>query len=449
MSDQSDILDHSVSWLSAALARRELSPIELTRAYLERIDRVDDRLNSYVMVSAERALEAAAAAETRASRRERHGPLDGIPIAIKDNIDVAGLVTAAGMEARRIDTAPGDATVVKRLRDAGAVILGKTNMDEGAMGGTTDNKFFGRTQHPLRGGYTPGGSSGGSAVAVAAGLCSAALGSDTLGSIRIPASYCGIAALKPTFGLVSTRGVVPLAFRLDHVGPMARSVEDLGLLLDVMAGFDPHCADSRVALPPQGRPIGGTVIGLLQNFDSIETDAEVRDAFAAAIRRLEELGCRVETIGLANYQPPQTRRAGLLCCESDAANTHGDILARRPDQLSDPVRAMLDYGRKLLAPRLAAALRHLDVVAFEMKQALTAVDAILSPTTPQPAFPFEDKVPDTQGDMTALANISGLPALSVPMGFNKTGLPLGLQMIGRAFDEKHLLALGAAFSGSL
>jgi aspartyl-tRNA(Asn)/glutamyl-tRNA(Gln) amidotransferase subunit A len=449
MDGLSDALIHGIGWQSAALARRELSSLELTRAYLARIETVDRELNAYVRVCAESAHEYAAAADLRAGRGERRGPLDGIPIAIKDNIDLAGAPSAAGMEARRDKIAARDATVVARLREVGAVILGKTNMDEGAMGGTTDNKFFGRTHHPLRQDYTPGGSSGGSAVAVAAGLCSAALGSDTLGSIRIPASYCGIVGLKPTFGLISTRGVLPLSFRLDHVGPLARSVEDVGLLLGALAGFDEESADSRAA--PQAsldlphRPAKGTRVGLLRNFDSVETDPQVREAFAAAIRRLEGLGCHVETVELTGYVPRDARRAALLCCESDAANTHGEILARTPERFSEGVRSMLDYGRKLAAPRLAAAQRYLDLVAFAMRKALSSVDVILSPTTPQPAFPFENKVPDTQGDMTALANIAGFPALSLPMGSSDAGLPLGLQMIGRPFAEQRLLDLGAAF----
>jgi aspartyl-tRNA(Asn)/glutamyl-tRNA(Gln) amidotransferase subunit A len=445
----SEALTHDIAWQSAALARREISASELARAYLARIETVDRELNAYVRVRAEGALRDAAEADARAGRGERRGPLDGIPIAIKDNIDLAGMPTAAGMEARRDEIAARDAAAVARLREAGAIILGKTNMDEGAMGGTTDNKFFGRTHHPLRRGYTPGGSSGGSAVAVAAGLCSAALGSDTLGSIRIPASYCGIVGLKPTFGLISSRGVLPLSFRLDHVGPLGRTVEDVALLLGALAGFDEDSADSRAApqapFDPSRRPVEGTRVGLLRNFDSIETDPQVREAFAAALRRLESLGCRVETVALSGYTPREARRAALLCCESDAANTHADILARTPERLSDGVRSMLDYGRKLAAPRLAAALRHLDLIAFAMRKALDSVDVILSPTTPQPAFPFEQKVPDTQGDMTALANISGLPALSVPMGHDDTGLPLGLQMIGRPFGESRLLDLGSAF----
>jgi Asp-tRNA(Asn)/Glu-tRNA(Gln) amidotransferase A subunit family amidase len=451
MSDFEDVLGRGVGWQSAALARREFSPLELTRAYLARIDKDGRLLNAYVALLPESALTAAVEAETRAQRGERRGPLDGVPIAIKDNIDVAGTATTAGMDARRDAVAPSDAAVVDRLREAGAVILGKTNMDEGAMGGTTDNPFFGRTHHPLRRNHTPGGSSGGSAAAVAAGLCSGALGSDTLGSIRIPASYCGIVGLKPTFGLVSTRGVVPLAFRLDHVGLLGRSIEDVALLLDCLARFDHECVDSRAAPvardPPTWRdqPIAATIVGLPRNFEAIETAAPVREAFAAAVRRLEALGCRFKQIELAGYQPRDARRAALLCCESDAANTYSQILADAPERLSKQVRAMIDYGRNLAAPRLASALRQLDRVAFETRSALASVDVILSPTTPQHAFPFASKAPDTQGDMTALANIAGCPALSVPMGLSEDGLPLGLQMIGRAFDESRLLALGAAF----
>jgi len=446
-----EIAGAEIVWQSDALARREISPLELTRGYLDRIEKIDHQLNAYVALCTDSALETASAAEERASRGERRGPLDGIPIAVKDNIDVFAMATTAGMSARRGEVAPTDAAVIKRLRDAGAVILGKTNMDEGAMGGTTDNSFFGRTEHPWKSGYTPGGSSGGSAAAVAAGLCSAALGSDTLGSIRIPASYCGVVGFKPSFGLISTRGVVPLAFRFDHVGPLARSVQDVALLLDCLAGFDPDCLDSRAApttrrlLRLQDQPIKGTIIGLLRNFETVNSDPPVREAFALAVRRLEELGCRFEQIEVLGYHPREARRAALLCCEADAANTFASIIADAPEQLSEQVRNMIAYGQNLAAPRLARAQRLLDRVAFEAHKALASVDIVLSPTTPQHAFPFGNKVPDTQGDLTSLANIAGCPALSLPMGLSANGLSLGVQMIGRIFDESRLLALGAAF----
>ena len=234
-----------VAALSRELQLGRISAVEATQYYLARIDALDDRLNSFITVAAEQALAQAAIADTRRANGKRLGPLDGIPIALKDNIDLVDMPTTAGVAARRQHKAPADAAVTANLRDAGVVFLGKTNMHEAALGATTDNPSFGRCHNPHRYNYTPGGSSGGSAAAVTAGLCAAALGTDTLGSVRIPASYCGNFGYKPSDGLVSKRGIVPLSWTLDQVGLLAPRAEDLWLMLMAMSGFDPACPDSR------------------------------------------------------------------------------------------------------------------------------------------------------------------------------------------------------------
>lgn len=450
------ILDPIAGWsataLSAALDAGKLTSTDLTRAYLARIEELNPRLNAYICVLPETALAAAGQADQRASGRHRLGPLDGIPFAIKDNIDVKGVATTAGMDCRRSQIADTDAEVVRLLRTAGAVILGKTNMDEAAIGGTTDNAFFGRTHHPMRHGYTPGGSSGGSAAAVAANLCAAALGTDTLGSIRIPSSYCGVVGLKPTFGLVSTRGVCPLCHRLDHVGPIARAIEDLPVILEVIGRYDPACPDARPAPANVERlrvhPLSACKIGRLRNLEAVATEPAVRAAFDHALDVLASLGCQMQSIELQDYDPAATRRSGLLCSEADAANTHARYLGESPPGISKELCALINYGRDIPGARLARAHRHLDLVAFEFRSLMRTVDMIATVTTPQPSFPFDQPAPNTQADMAALANVSGCPALTLPMGTDPSGLPLGLQLIGRAHEEAALFAIGTAYMGA-
>src|SRR5271170_6107307 len=240
----------SIARLTSLIDQGALDPVALTRTCLERAENVGRPLNAFILLCRDAALGEAEAAAQRARAHRRRGPLDGMPIAIKDNIDVAGLPTSNGFGGAPWRMPTADAEVVRRLRAAGAVILGKLNMHEGALGATNDNPHWGRAINPHRAGFTPGGSSGGSGVAVAAGMCAAAPGTDTGGSVRLPAAYCGVVGLKPSYGMVSTRGVVPLSYTLDHVGPLTRTVEDAALMLRAMAGFDPACPDSRAAAPP-------------------------------------------------------------------------------------------------------------------------------------------------------------------------------------------------------
>ena len=273
MRSQTDPAHLSVAELSAAFEAQQLDALSVTRSVLARIEALNPALNAYLTVCGDTALAEAAEASARAAAGQRRGVLDGVPIALKDNIDLAGLPTSNGF-AQSEKLPPWrlpkeDAELVRRLRAAGAVILGKLNMHEGALGATSDNPHFGAAINPHRPGYTPGGSSGGSGAAVAAGLCAASLGSDTGGSIRIPASYCGVVGFKPSFGLVSTRGVVPLSWRLDHVGPLTRTVADARIVFDALRGFDPACPDSRRsrADDPVAHATDGLRLGVLRNFD--------------------------------------------------------------------------------------------------------------------------------------------------------------------------------------
>lgn len=446
--------------ISTLLARRDISSLAVTQACLARIEAEDRVLNCFVTLAAEAAVTDARASDARRARGETRGPLDGVPVAIKDNIDVAGLPTTNGLATRRDAVAATDAEVTRRLRAAGAVILGKLNMHEAALGATTDNPHFGRTGNPHRSDHTPGGSSGGSGAAVAAGFCPAALGTDTLGSVRVPASYCGVAGLKPTPGLVSIRAVAPLSWRYDTVGPLARSVRDLGLLLAALAGFDPECPQSRRApgrgpatrdeantgyAVPEDPDVRGLVIGRPRNLDTVPMDSEIRAAWDRALAELAARGGAVRDVEVAGWEPRRTRLAGLLVIEADAAVVHARDLAERPATFSAEVRALLDYGRRLTAARVVEAERAIARVAHAARRVLDDVDVLAFPTTPQTAFPFGTPPPADQADLTALANLAGLPAISLPMGTSRAGLPMGLQLVGRAWDEARLLALGRAW----
>ncbi|MER3546571.1 MAG: amidase, partial [Rhodanobacteraceae bacterium] len=323
------------------LATGQLDPRRLSEIHLDTIENIDPQLHAFLDVRPALVREQAKAAE----RRRREGPvgrLDGIPIAVKDNLDVAGYPTTAGLASRKGNIAQHDAHVVSRLRAAGAVLIGKTNLDEGALGAVTDNPYFGPTHNPFRRGYTAGGSSGGSAVAVAAGLATAAIGSDTLGSIRIPASYCGVCALKPTHGEISARGLVPAARRLDAVGLIAREVSDLAVLLHVLAGYDaddPRSRRRRVALSPPDWQPGALRCGLVPDLSSAGVELAVIEIFNAALEKLQhELGERV-TLDFTDWPWPKMRRAGLLLMEAEMLNTFaGDL-----DQASSAFRKMLDF----------------------------------------------------------------------------------------------------------
>jgi aspartyl-tRNA(Asn)/glutamyl-tRNA(Gln) amidotransferase subunit A len=437
-----ELTELTVSAASELLTRGDVSAAALAEAYLARIATLDPTLHCYIAVRREEARAEAAATDARRARGEARGPLDGIPIALKDNVDIAGVPTTNGMGPRGETTPAADAEVVRRLRAAGAVILGKLNMHEGALGGSTDNPHHGKTHNPWRLDFTPGGSSGGTGAAVSARLCAAGIGTDTMGSVRLPAAYCGVAGLKPTFGLVSARGIVPLSRRLDTVGPLARTVTDLGLVLDAMAGFDPAYVESTQA--PPARPtapemsrdnLAGLSLGVIESLERVEMDADVRVRFEAALEILERLGGKVRRLDLPGYEATPARRAGLLVCEAEAAVVHEADMAAHPDAFSPGFRRMLEFGRDAPAAKLVKAERTIQVAGWQLCRALREVDLIVAPTAPQCAFSFSVPTPVGQADLTAIASLGGCPAASVPCRLGATGLPVGLQLIGPPFGE--------------
>ncbi|MSO75329.1 MAG: amidase [Alphaproteobacteria bacterium] len=447
----SDPTDLTVAQATAALTFGQVTATDLTRAYLARIERLDKAINSYVRVLAERALAEAGAADARIAKGQRRGVLDGIPYAVKDNMDTQGDVTSDGLAPRGKPAATADAEAVRRLAEAGAVLLGKLNLHEGALGATTDNAHFGRCHNPWRAGFTPGGSSGGSGAAVAAGLAPFALGTDTMGSIRIPAAYCGCVGLKASYGLVSNLGVTPACDALDHVGPLARTVNDAALVLRVLQAPDPEWPGSAEPpanwspLPADLPDLSGIRLGVAGVVERFQMESSVRLGFSAAVGMLRRLGASVATIEIPGYEPTSARRAGLLWVEAAAAHAHEPFLDRYPDAYPAHIRAMLDYGRTASAARLARAQDMVQRTGAGYVRALEAVDALVMPVAPQPAFSFDEPVPATQAEFAAPANFAGLPAVALPSGVLADGLPLSLQFVGRKFAEARLLAIARVF----
>ncbi len=426
-----DLRRASLCQLLHWLAAGRVQPQALTDAYQTAIERLNPELNAYVDMRSGLLQEQAHMADRR--RRDGViGRLDGIPLALKDNFDMAGWPTRVGLPGRE-KPVQSDAHVVSRLRASGAVLVGKTNMDEGALGAVTDNPHFGATHNPHRHGYSAGGSSGGAAAAVAAGLAVAAIGSDSLGSIRIPASYCGVYALKPTHGEISARGLVPAARRLDAVGLLARSADDLTVLLQVLAGYDADDARSRrrrVAFAlPDWEP-GNLRAGLLPDLAAVGVQAEVIEVFEAALAKLPHaLGDR-RTVDFADWDFGRTRRAGLLLMEAEMLGTFAADLANAERPVSARFSNMLGFAASKSAADYAVADRVLDAATLKMRRLFAQIDVLVLPTTPQGAFPLGGPTPDSQADLTSFASLAGCPAVSLPMGTLSNGLPIGLQLVG-------------------
>lgn len=422
---------------------------DLCETYLAAIARENPRLNAYLCTNP-RAVDEARATQVRRTSGPC-GRLDGVPVSIKDNLDVAGLPTRCGMPAAPAPAAR-DARVVERLRHAGAVILGKTHVPEGSLDASSANPHTGAAHNPWRQGFQAGGSSGGAAAAVAAGLCTVAIGTDSLGSIRIPASYCGVYALKPTHGEISTSGMVPAARRLDCIGLIARGADDLGVLLHLLAGYDAEDPRSRkrhvdLALP-DWEP-GKLRAGVLGDLAGFGTDAAVASAFANALTALKpELGeCRIVDFG--DFPLQRARRAAFFLIEAEMLVTHAAALAEARHPVSPQLDRLLAYARGRSAADYAAADRLLDAAVVAARRLFAQVDVLVTPTTPQAAFPLDAPLPDNQGDFTCFANFSGCPAVTIPMGVSADGLPLGLQFLGPPGSDLRLLELAQVCAAAL
>lgn len=459
--EASELCYLSLRSLGTLIQRREISPVETTEAVLDRVDKIDRQLNSFITLLRDQALDQARAAEQEIANGQYRGPLHGIPIALKDLYYTKGIRTTAGSKILSDFIPTYDATVVSRLQDAGAILIGKLNMHEFARGATNSSSLIGACYNPWDTLRVTGGSSGGSGAAVAAGLCYGALGSDTGGSIRIPAAFCGIVGLKPTYGRVSRHGVFPLSWSLDHVGPMTRTVTDAALMLQTIAGHDRQDPTTRAAVVPDytaplTEDIEGVRLGIPQEFYFEQLDSEVSESVRAAIQTLERAGAHTEEISLPLSQ--YAGAAGRIISLTEAAEIHEPFLKTRLADYSPDVRAGFLTGQLILGKHYIKAQRLRSLIRQEMAAALQRVDALITPTVPIPAPRIGQTTIDIGQEhletlwalsrLTRPANLTGFPAISVPCGFTQDGLPIGLQLTGRPFAEASILQIAYAYEQS-
>jgi Asp-tRNA(Asn)/Glu-tRNA(Gln) amidotransferase A subunit family amidase len=445
---------------AALMRENRVSPVELVTGYLARIDRLDGRLRAFITVCRESALAEAARAEAEAAQGAWRGPLHGIPFAVKDQLDTAGILTTSGSALLWANVPSGDSTVVARLKAAGGILLGKLNLTEFALGGTI--RFpYGQPRNPWNPEHDPGGSSSGSGIAAAAALCSITLGEDTGGSVRSPASYCGAVGLRPTWGRVSRHGCFPAAWSMDQVGPLTRTVEDTALVLGLIAGYDTKDpTTSRSAVPDYRAALAagakGMKIGVVTELvDGSDTHAEVRGAVREAARGFAELGATVEDMSL-----PLLPRAGavfMALCDSEAAGRHKLWLGTRPEEYDAGTRRRLVAAGLIPSMSVHRAARARTLIRNQVLDALTKFDLLLAPTSPHPAPAIASHTaPVTSKEeaarrffgrrsYTTPASLAGVPAISVPCGFTAGGLPIGLQLIGRPLAESSILRAANAW----
>ena len=466
----------SIAQARALLGRGEISSVELTRAYLDRIAAIDPRLHSYIPVCADSALQQAAAADQRWAAGNA-APLTGIPLALKDIFVTEGVRTTCASKILDDFVPPYDGTAVARLKAQDAVLLGKLNMDEFAMGSSNENSAAGPCRNPWDTDRVPGGSSGGSAAALAAGLAAGTLGTDTGGSIRQPASFCGVTGMKPTYGRVSRYGVIAYASSLDQVGPLTRSAEDCALLLGAIAGFDPKDSTSvEIPVPDYTAALGGDIrglrIGLPQEYFIDGLDPEVRAAVDAAIAQLQDLGATLVPVSLphTDYAVACYYLIATAEASSNLARYDGVRFGLRVDNgggLSEMYRQSRAAGfgaevkRRIMLGTYALSSGYYDAYYLKAQKVRTLIrqdflraaeqtDLLLTPVAPTTAFRLGEKTDDPlqmylSDIFTIPVNLAGTCALALPCGFSGSGLPIGLQLIGRPFDESTLLRVGHAY----
>ncbi len=448
----------SISDTSKLIEARELSPVDLVEIQLQKIEQLNETINAYITIIPEVARKAAKEAELEIQAGKYRGPLHGIPIGIKDIINTAGIVTTIGSSIFKDNIPSQDAAVVKRLIKAGAVLIGKTNTHEFALGVTTNNEHYGATRNPWDIERIPGGSSGGSAAATAAHLCFAALGSDTGGSVRIPAAFCGLVGLKPTYGRVSLQGVFPLATSLDHVGPLTRTVEDAAIVLQEMAGFDIDDPRSLHAPVPNYRDaltdasIEGLKIAVSEDVDEIPVDSSIKTAFRSTISKIEKLGGEIEEVRLTSTKTSERVSSTILLAE--AATHHAELLAKHSDQYGTNVIDRFKIGQTIQTDAYIKASRNREVITREFEQLFHRIDFYLAPTV-QILPPkigqelvkvdsIEVNVVSGCTQFTRLGNLTGMPVIALPCGFNADSLPQSIQFMAPKLGEPELLKLAYA-----
>ena len=450
-SKNDDLTHLTIAEAGKRIAAGKLSPVDLTRAYLERIEKLNPRVNAYITVTAEAALEQARTLEGELAKRESRGPLHGIPLALKDNIDTAGVLTtaASAVYAQRVPTA--DAPVVTKLRDAGAVFLGKLNMHEFAYGGTCVVTHYGPVHNPWNLDVTPGGSSGGSAAAVAARLCAGALGTDTAASIRFPAACCGVVGLKATHGLASIRGIVPLSVMHDHVGPLAHSAEDCALIMDAISGFDPL---DEVSIRVERGALAGSIrdsvaklrIGVPRAPFFEGLDPEVAAAVDQALKQLKRM-----TAGSSNVALPDVAYAYTVL-GAETYEYHAKLLADPAKRaLYSPITLLrIESGKGTSADDYIAARRRMTIVRNTIGDLFTSVDVLVTPTFMRTPPTIAESLASPPDESVMIRNtlpfdVLGLPTISVPCGFTRAGLPIGVQITGPRLGEGRVNAHAHAY----
>jgi aspartyl-tRNA(Asn)/glutamyl-tRNA(Gln) amidotransferase subunit A len=453
LAESQDLAALSLKQAADLLRSKRASPVELTQACLTRIDHYNRMVNAFITITAESALTTARAMEAEAHQGKWRGPLHGIPIALKDNIDTAGVRTTGASELFKDRVPTEDAEVARRLKNAGAILLGKLNMHEFAYGATSAVTYFGPVHNPWSLDRISGGSSGGSAAAISAGLCYGTLGTDTGGSIRIPGSHCGVVGLMPTYGRVSNRGVIPMAWTLDHVGPLCKTVEDAALMLGVIAGYDemdPTTVNTPVPDYARGfkLPVSKLRLGLPRApfFDNL--DPEYAKAADAAIDVLRKLTASVVDVQVPPAVP------GPVIWGPETYAYHAKWLTESPEKYQTATRAQMIRSNAVKPEVYAEARRQVDMVRREIRKVFTTVDLLITPTLKGPPATIAASLnppapagPPGTGNINSVGafDVYGVPAITVPCGFTSTGLPIGLQISGAPFAEPTMLALAHAY----
>lgn len=448
-----DLTKLGLAAASELVRAKKISPVDLTQECLKRIDRVNPKLNAFITVTAESALAQAREAEAEVQKGQWKGPLHGIPIALKDLVDTAGVRTTAGSAVFKERVPTEDAEITRRLKAAGAVLLGKLNMHECAFGGSSVISAFGPVRNPWDAEYSPGGSSGGSAAAVAEGMCFGAIGSDTGGSIREPAGYCGIVGLKPTYGRVSTRGVIPLSWSQDHMGPMTRTVRDAAVMLQTLAGYDPEDVTSANVLVPDYAAAlekkQSFHLGIPRAHFYEELHPEIQEAMTAALGVLGKL-----TASQQEVEVPAGGDFSGTVLVAEAYVYHEENVKKSPELYHPETLRRIRAGAEVSASAYIAARRQLEQVRRATPKIFETVDVLVTPTSPVPPGKISELLgePDKLRGRELLMlrntrpfNILGLPTISIPCGFSKSGLPIGMQLTGPMGAEAAVLSLAQAY----
>lgn len=452
----SDLLFSTIDSTSLLIKNKELSPVELTKLSLAQIRKINSTLHAFITVSAEEAIEQAMNLEEEAQHNKHRGPLHGIPIIVKDILQTDGIRTTGGSKVFQDWVPSKDATTVKKLKKAGAIIIGKANLHEFAMGATTENPHYGSTKNPWDLTRIPGGSSGGSAVATATGMAFGAVGTDTAGSIRLPAAMCGTVGFKPTYGLVSRQGCLPFSWSLDHVGPMTRTVKDAAIMLEAMKGVDPEdrtTLNRNDSVLYQGlQNLEGKKLGFYEPYMLSGIEENVKSVIQKAFQQLIELGAEIIPINLPGIE--KALDALKTIAQSEVASFHEPLLKKYGDSYGDDLKYRFQFGRIISANDYINAHRTRRQFIKETLKQMEKLDVLIGPTNVQSPFAIGTMVPEqaisnmfTLGK-TPLANILGFPSLSVACGFTTDMLPVGLQLIGKPFADKLVLQIGDCYEKS-